>query len=185
MQAGLLGSSLLASWLSASTLDLSEVPKPSIQPQKEAFAIWGVIYPSLGALLSYADRPDILPRHTVEFLAGSLALTVAWSAFIASRRWRLACLSLGASLLCAHVALSHLPPNIDAQTPTLLPRASIGLYVGWLGVAFALMMAIAFPTRFDDSVRSKIIMLANGTHSLLAFGNPMALAAVGWALLKS
>ena len=75
------------SWSAGAGLDFDSVPAPQVQPEKRAFAIWGFLFPSLGALVSYVGTQDVLPDSSVHALIGALAGTIAWAALVRRRKY--------------------------------------------------------------------------------------------------
>ena len=177
-----LATAVAASWSAGGTVDFQSVPVPAVQPQKRAFAIWGLLFPSLAALVSYVGERDVLPDASVHALIGALVGTLAWASLVQSKRYEGAAVMLAASTAFAWIALGRLPRKLSSTTPTLLPRATLGLYAGWLSVATMLMAAVARPRLFDRPNAVAAAALGIGVSALAWRREPFALASVVWAL---
>ena len=171
------------SWSAGGTIDFDRVPAPRVQPRRRAFAIWGLLFPSLGALVSYVGDEGVLPDASVHALLGALVGTIAWASLVRGRHYAAAALVLAASTAAAWLALARLPRARSPTTPTLLPRATLGLYAGWLSVATMIMAAVARPRLFDRPPLVAGGALLLGTGALAWRGEPFVLVSVLWALV--
>jgi len=170
------------SWSAGASLDFDSVPAPQVQPKKRAFAIWGLLFPSLGALVSYGGKQDVLPDSSVHALIGALAGTIAWASLVRRRQYGAAAVLLTASAASAFLAFLRLPLTLSPRTPTLLPRMTLGMYAGWLVVASMIMAAVARPTLFDRPNVVAAVALVFGVAVLLGRGQPYPLFSILWAL---
>ena len=170
------------SWSAGASLDFDSVPAPQVQPKKRAFAIWGLLFPSLCALVSYVGKQDVLPDSSVHALIGALAGTIAWASLVRRRQYGAAAVLLTASAASAFLAFLRLPLTLSPRTPTLLPRMTLGMYAGWLVVASMIMAAVARPTLFDRPNVVAAVALVFGVAVLLGRGQPYPLFSILWAL---
>ena len=136
-------------WGASALVDFSTYAPPRIVPRKGAFAIWLAIFPGLVVGSAWTRDAEISPLAWLA-LVTSLLCAAAWALAARARAYRIA----AALLLCAaagawvHAVLAPAWPSPCA--PRFLPaEAAGGLYAGWLSVASAVGLAIAWPGVFD------------------------------------
>jgi hypothetical protein len=182
----------LAVWLplnDRTTGELSAQYPNLFVPAGITFSIWSVIYLLLAAwsVAQFAgDRPALAERIAPAWAISS-ALNAAW---IFAWHYELVALSvlIMLGLLAALLAINAILAEHGGGR--WLPRATFGVYLGWICVAtIANVTTLFVDLRWDgggipDAVWAMILVVvgaAAGSFALLRLNNPYVGAAVAWA----
>ena len=169
---------VLASFISGLVLvDFSKTPPLSIQPFGVAFSgIWTVVYVTL--VLTALVPPTIAPLPAW-LTTAALVLTCIWAALARFNLWRPAAFVLLAAAVVAWVACAT--HALDVRVPrTWLAHSAIGLFAGWLSVATALGLALAYPAA--DRPTTLFAGACVVAVASVVLGRPIPNLSIVWAL---
>lgn len=176
-QAPLIVLGVVVAAASASTIEFSKVPAPSLQPMKGAFGIWGPIF---AASIAHAIVTGVSGEggNGALLLSISYAVCAVWAAAIRRDRYAAASAALLAALLSA--AAASATSAMGRGREHWIFELSADLLASWLIVAFLLSLIIAGASKLDTPYA--LVAVAAATAAVAAAtGKPALCVGIGWA----
>ncbi len=170
---------IFVTWLSSASINFNTPTIIKIQPRKEAFIIWALIFSSLAGSSYKIGDESVFETQSAILLIISIYLLVLWSFSVYKQKWWIA-----AGILIITSTLDWLSCcryNFKNSIWGWVGLFSIGIYVGWLSVATALNIAIVYP-KVDAPQTLFIISIIVSILSVMC-KQPFACLSIFWAII--